>query len=89
VRDSAGTLHETVVGNMTDLEHGSGDCTGHWRLIGSGQGRRVRCEACDAEYVATAERRLAAIDENYAGIYLRRLAAEGAAQIEAERGRSA
>jgi hypothetical protein len=39
--------------------------------------------------VATPERRLAAIDENYAGIYLRRLAAEGAVQLQAERGKSA
>ena len=74
---------------MTDLEHGSRECIGHWRLIGSGHGRRVRCDRCAAEYLATAERRLAAIDENYAGIYLRRLSAEGAAQLQAERGRSA
>lgn len=73
---------------MTDLHHRSGECVGHWRLVGAGRGRRVRCERCAAEYFATPERRLAAIDENYAGIYLRRLAAEGAAQLQAERGRS-
>ena len=71
---------------MVELEHGTGECVGHWRLVGSELMRRVRCDRCDAEYVATAERRLAAIDENYAGIYLRRLAGEGAAQLQAERG---
>lgn len=71
---------------MTDLQHRSGECIGHWRLVGSGHTRRVRCDRCDAEFPATAERRLAAIDENYAGIYLRRLAGEGAAQIQSERG---
>lgn len=73
---------------MMELQHASGNCAGHWRLVGSGPARRVRCDRCDVEYVATPERRLAAIDENYAGIYLRRLAAEGAVQLQAERGRS-
>lgn len=72
---------------MKELDHNAHDCTGHWRLIGSGHARRVRCDRCTAEYAATPERRLAAIDENYAGIYLRRLAAEGAAQLQEERGR--
>lgn len=71
---------------MTDLQHRSGECIGHWRLVGGDQGSRVRCDRCMAEFAATAERRLAAIDENYAGIYLRRLAGEGAAQLQAERG---
>lgn len=71
-----------------DLQHTASNCTGHWRLVGSGHARCVRCDRCDAEYVATPERRLAAIDENYAGIYLRRLAAEGAVQLEADRGGS-
>lgn len=73
---------------MTDLEHTTGECAGHWRLVGSGQGRHVRCDQCGASFSANAERRLAAIDENYAGIYLRRLATEGEALIQAERGDS-
>jgi len=60
------------------LEHTDGDCTGNWRLIGIiGEQCLIRCERCVAEYPASPENRLAAIDENYAGIYLRRLTAEG------------
>ncbi len=64
---------------MMELRHTSGECTGNWRLLGTGRQRVIRCDLCDAEHAASAENRLAAIDENYAGIYLRRLAAEGAA----------
>ena len=64
---------------MTDLQHTTGECTGNWRLLGSGRQRVIRCDRCVAEHPASAENRLAAIDENYAGIYLRRLAGEGAA----------
>ena len=71
---------------MTDLEHRSAECTGHWRLAGGDGASRVRCDRCAADYAATAERRLAAIDENYAGIDLRRLAGEGVARLRAERG---
>jgi hypothetical protein len=67
------------------LEHTLGSCTGNWRLVGTGEARTIRCDRCDGEYPATPENRLAAIDENYAGIYLRRLTAEGAAQIDSER----
>jgi hypothetical protein len=72
---------------MGELEHRSDTCTGNWRLVGTGEARAIRCEGCLAEVGACAEHRLAAIDENYAGIYLRRLAAEGAAFLDAERGR--
>jgi hypothetical protein len=60
------------------LEHTKGDCTGDWRLLGRSQERIIQCDACSAHYPAAPEYRLAAIDENYAGIYLRRLAVEGA-----------
>lgn len=69
---------------MTVLEHTNGDCTGNWRLVGTGEDRVIRCDRCDSRYPATPENRLAAIDENYAGIYLRRLTAEGASQIDTE-----
>jgi hypothetical protein len=64
------------------LDHESGGCTGNWRLMGSGEGRRITCERCARSYPPTPENRLAAIDENYAGIYLRRLTAEGAGRGE-------
>ncbi|MEX0907805.1 MAG: hypothetical protein WD054_05700 [Gemmatimonadota bacterium] len=67
------------------MAHIFDDCTGNWRLVGSTEQRRIRCDRCGAEHNATPEHRLAAIDENYAGIYLRRLAAEGAAHLSAER----
>jgi hypothetical protein len=62
------------------LEHRDGQCTGNWRLVGGGEDRRIACERCGAAFKPTPENRLAAIDENYAGIYLRRLTAEGVAQ---------
>ncbi|HUG41554.1 MAG TPA: hypothetical protein VMM12_13785 [Longimicrobiales bacterium] len=64
------------------LEHTDGRCTGNWRLVGTGAGRQISCERCQAAFRATPENRLSAIDENYAGIYLRRLTAEGLAQRE-------
>jgi hypothetical protein len=70
---------------MAALEHAHGECTGNWRLVGAGDNRSIRCDRCDATYTATPENRLAAIDENYAGIYLRRLTAEGASQIDTDR----
>ena len=73
---------------MRDLEHRHSECTGNWRLLGSGRSRTISCERCDAEHPATADNRLAAIDENYAGIYLRRLASEGAALDRPRRGLS-
>jgi hypothetical protein len=69
---------------MLELSHSHDECTGNWRLAGSGERRRIRCECCAAEHDATPDRRLAAIDENYAGIYLRRLAAEGAVYLSSE-----
>ena len=67
--------------HMVVLEHTNGECTGNWRLLGGVQDRTIQCEQCHALYPATPEHRLAAIDENYAGIYLRRLASEGAAYL--------
>lgn len=64
------------------MDHIEGRCTGNWRLVGYGQDREIACEKCGASYRASPENRLAAIDENYAGIYLRRLTAEGLAQRE-------
>lgn len=66
------------------LEHSIERCTGNWRLVGAGEARAINCEICAARYPATPENRLAAIDENYAGIYLRRLTAEGLANLDAE-----
>lgn len=74
-----------IGGEMVVLEHLFGECTGNWRLVGAGDERCIRCDRCNARYGASPEHRLAAIDENYAGIYLRRLTAEGSAQIDAER----
>ena len=63
---------------MDELEHAVEACTGNWRLASVLETRMIRCEACAMAYPATAAHRLAAIDENYAGIYLRRLSDEGA-----------
>ena len=68
----------TARGRQVVLEHTKGDCTGNWRLLGRAQERTIQCDGCEAQYPASADHRLAAIDENYAGIYLRRLAVEGA-----------
>ena len=67
------------------LDHAYDECTGNWRLVGTGDSRSIRCDRCDAQFPATPENRLAAIDENSAGIYLRRLTAEGASQIDTDR----
>lgn len=63
------------------LDHEQDECTGSWRLLGGGGERMIECDRCARAYPATPENRLAAIDENYAGIYLRRLASEGAARL--------
>ena len=65
---------------MVMLEHRL-ECIGNWRLVGTGEERCIRCDQCEVRYNATPENRLAAIDENYAGIYLRRLTAEGVTQL--------
>jgi hypothetical protein len=78
VYDITRTSEETPI----MLSHLSGDCTGNWRLIGVGENRTVRCDKCNVGVQATPENRLAAIDENYAGIYLRRLTAEGIAHLQ-------
>lgn len=69
---------------MEPLGHKQQDCTGNWRLIGVGESRQIRCDRCAALFSATPENRLAAIDENYAGIYLRRLTAEGITYLHSE-----
>ena len=66
------------------LTHVHDDCIGSWRLIGTGEHRQICCERCDARVPATPENRLAAIDENYAGIYLRRLTTEGIAYLRTD-----
>ena len=70
---------------MMDLAHATEECTGNWRLVGASESRVILCERCAIEFPATPENRLAAIDENYAGIYLRRLTAEGIAHRGADR----
>lgn len=70
---------------MLELPHNNDNCIGNWRLVGASEQRTIRCDRCEAEHEATPDHRLAAIDENYAGIYLRRLAAEGAAYLSGER----
>lgn len=70
---------------MLELAHALDICTGNWRLVGNSDRRRIMCDRCGSEHEATPDHRLAAIDENYAGIYLRRLAAEGAAHLSGER----
>ena len=69
---------------MEVLAHKEAECTGNWRLIGTGENRQIRCDRCGSQSSATPENRLAAIDENYAGIYLRRLTAEGMTYLESE-----
>ena len=70
---------------MEVLAHKELDCTGNWRLIGTGESRQIRCDRCASQFAATPENRLSAIDENYAGIYLRRLTAEGMTHLESEK----
>ena len=55
------------------------ECTGTWRLAGSGRARLIRCAGCGAEHPATPDARRAAIEENRWGLVLRRLTAEGMA----------
>lgn len=71
------------------LEHLAPECIGNWRLVGEERKgtRRMICDRCDAAHDSTPENRLAAINENYAGIYLRRLTAEGTAKLQAGRDR--
>ena len=69
---------------MLELNHIHDSCVGNWRLVGASDRRRISCDRCGGDHDATPEHRLAAIDENYAGIYLRRLAAEGAAHLGSE-----
>lgn len=61
--------------------HATAECTGTWRLAGSGAQRSIRCTVCAANHPARAEQRRAAIEENRAGLILRRLTAEGMARL--------
>ena len=61
------------------IEHKHGECTGDWLLITARGRRELVCETCGATYEATQRLRQAAVDENLAGVFLRRLANEGAA----------
>lgn len=60
------------------------ECPGMWRLTGGLTpiaDRRIQCDTCRATYAATPDNRLAAIDENIAGIYLRQLTREGQGKL--------
>lgn len=63
------------------IEHVHPHCTGAWKLRGNGDNQYIECDVCKKRFDATADNRLAAIDENHAGFYLRQLAAEGEIQI--------
>lgn len=63
------------------MTHTTDECTGQWRLIQRSGCRVIQCDKCYNTYGATEANRREAIDENYAGIYMRRLAAEGANMI--------
>lgn len=69
-------------GRRQMLDHRKSNCTGEWRLVMDGGERQLICEHCGARYVATPARRKAAVDENLAGTFLRRLAEEGAGSPE-------
>lgn len=64
------------------IPHAHDDCTGEWRLRGSGESRAIYCPACKKAYPYTRERARTATNENYAGIYLRRLTNQGAAILK-------
>jgi hypothetical protein len=68
------------------LAHAVEDCVGAWRLAGTGRTRWIRCTHCYAEHEGSPEFRRAAIEENRAGLVLRRLAAEGVARGGQRRG---
>lgn len=72
------------VGRPTStLEH-TGECTGSWRYYRDRH--LVHCAGCLAEYPATPELRLAAIDENQAGMWLDLLTRDGVVRLEREKG---
>lgn len=69
------------------IEHEHDNCIGYWRVHRPAQDgeRSIRCDGCYRTYPGTSEVRLAAIDENYAGVHLERLTAEGVVQLAQER----
>lgn len=68
---------------MPELPHSDPDCIGTWTMIPIVRAgelvepREIICTRCAARHPFTPENRNLAIDENYAGIYLRRLTNEG------------
>lgn len=60
----------------TALRHFIPSCTGNWQVVDGGS--KLRCDACGKLYDgAITANHIAAIEENYAGILLRRLTQEG------------
>jgi hypothetical protein len=71
--------------SATEIRHAHPECIGRWALHEpSAKPRFLKCTHCGIEWEGTADARLAAIDENYAGIYLRKLCAEGMPMLERE-----
>jgi hypothetical protein len=71
---------------MQGLDHHELVCTGQWTLLGIGKQRTLRCSACTRQHPPTPENRELALGENYAGIWLRRLANEGSDLINVDLG---
>jgi hypothetical protein len=58
------------------------DCTGRWKLKDKfTPSARIECDGCGAYYPPLQEVRIAALDENYAGMWLLSLTLEGAKLI--------
>lgn len=69
---------------MPILEH-LGDCVGSWTQLPGG--RVIQCEGCGRRYPSTRERRFAVFFEEILDDHMQRLAVQGAAMLDAERGR--
>lgn len=68
---------------MPILEH-RGDCIGSW--IHLPDERVITCEGCGRRYASTRERRFVAAFEEILDDRMQRMADEGAAMLDAERG---
>jgi hypothetical protein len=68
---------------MPILEH-RGECAGTWTYLAAE--RVIACGGCGRRYVSTRERRFVAAFDEILGDHMRRLATEGAAMLDAERG---
>jgi len=67
------------------LAHHHDRCTGVWRGMYEDGNDLIYCTECRIRYAnCSLELRYAAIDENWAGIYLKRLTDEGAALLKEE-----